>query len=68
MKEKGIQCVFHYVPLHKSTAGMRYGKVCNELKVTDELADRLVRLPLWADISHAQNEYIIEAASKILKI
>ena len=68
MKEKGIQCVFHYVPLHKSPAGMRYGKVYDELRVTDSIADRLIRLPLWPDISDVQNKYIIKTASEILKI
>ena len=47
MKSQGVNCVFHYVPLHSSPAGIRYGRVHGELKITDEMAGRLVRLPLW---------------------
>lgn len=47
LKEKGICTVFHYVPLHSSPAGRKYGRVSGEMTNTEELADRLVRLPLW---------------------
>lgn len=47
LKEKGIHAVFHYVPLHNSPAGLKYGRVSGEMTNTEELADRLVRLPLW---------------------
>ena len=38
---------FHYVPLHDSPAGRRLGRACGELAVTEDLAARLVRLPLF---------------------
>lgn len=44
---RDIQAVFHYVPLHSSPAGRRYGRVAGGLPVTDEMSGRLVRLPLW---------------------
>jgi dTDP-4-amino-4,6-dideoxygalactose transaminase len=47
LRSDGINSVFHYVPLHSSPAGKRYGKVLDDLIVTDDLANRLVRLPLW---------------------
>ena len=47
LRARGIHGVFHYVPLHSSPAGRRYGRAAGELPVTDDLADRLVRLPLW---------------------
>ena len=47
MKREGIQCVFHYVPLHSSPKGRQVGRTCGVLKTTDDTADRLVRLPLW---------------------
>lgn len=47
MKSAGIQCVFHYVPLHSSPKGRQISRTCGVLKTTDDTADRLVRLPLW---------------------
>ncbi len=47
LRAQGIQCVFHYVPLHASPAGMRYGRASGLLPHTEDLAARLVRLPLW---------------------
>jgi dTDP-4-amino-4,6-dideoxygalactose transaminase len=51
LKERGVTAVFHYVPLHSSPAGRRYGRVPQgELPVTDSLSDRLLRLPLYVDL------------------
>lgn len=46
MKERGIGTPFHYVPLHSSPAGLRYGRTAGKLPVTDQVADSIVRLPL----------------------
>lgn len=50
MKTQGVNCVFHYVPLHSAPAGRKYGRVCGGLDTTNDLANRLVRLPVWAGI------------------
>ncbi|KPQ39971.1 MAG: dTDP-4-amino-4,6-dideoxygalactose transaminase [Phormidium sp. OSCR] len=42
-----INSVFHYVPLHSSPAGRKYGKVHGKMSVTDGISSRLLRLPLW---------------------
>lgn len=47
----GISAVFHYVPLHSSPAGRRYGRTPEPLEVTDDVSARLLRLPLWADMT-----------------
>lgn len=47
MKENDIGCVFHYIPLHSSPAGQKFGCFFNEDKYTTTESDRLVRLPLW---------------------
>lgn len=47
LKAQGIGAVFHYVPLHDSPMGMKYGRASGDLKNTQELSNRLVRLPLW---------------------
>jgi dTDP-4-amino-4,6-dideoxygalactose transaminase len=50
MTEHGIQCVFHYVPLHASPFGRHVGRADGTLPVTDDVANRLVRLPLWVGL------------------
>ena len=47
---RGISTVFHYVPLHTSPAGRRYGRAAGELGTTVDASDRLLRLPLWPDL------------------
>ena len=47
LKEDNISAVFHYVPLHASPAGRRFGRAVGELPVTMATADRLLRLPLY---------------------
>ncbi|MBV2262672.1 MAG: DegT/DnrJ/EryC1/StrS family aminotransferase, partial [Thauera sp.] len=54
----GIHCVFHYIPLHDAPAGRRFGRAHGELSVTEDIADRLVRLPLWLGMEDAQAEII----------
>jgi dTDP-4-amino-4,6-dideoxygalactose transaminase len=58
-----IYPVFHYVPLHSSPAGIRYGRAHGDLRVTDSIAARLVRLPLWVGISEAQQAEVVRVLS-----
>lgn len=58
MRTEGIQCVFHYVPLHSAPHGRRVGRVAEDLTVTDGVADRLVRLPLWLGLEEHQERVI----------
>ncbi len=51
---QNIQSVFHYVPLHSSPAGRRYGRAAGPLPVTEDLSDRLLRLPLWLGLEEHQ--------------
>jgi dTDP-4-amino-4,6-dideoxygalactose transaminase len=59
-KRRGATVLFHYVPLHSAPAGLKYGITRQELKVTSEIANRLVRLPLFSDMTHAEAEYVVE--------
>ena len=61
MRREGIGTVFHYVPLHSSPAGRRYGRAAGGMDVTDRTSDGLVRLPLWMGVE-AHLETIIDAA------
>lgn len=61
LKEKDIHSVFHYVPLHNSPAGKKYGIVSGEMTNTDNLSSQLVRLPLWYELTKKDQMYIKEA-------
>lgn len=63
LKERGIHAVFHYVPLHSSTAGKRFGRVAGPVKVTDEISDRLLRLPLYYEM---EEPVLSEVADAVL--
>ena len=53
LKEAGILAVFHYVPLHSAPAGIKYARVNGTMAVTEDLSERLVRLPLYHDLKDA---------------
>ncbi|WP_366887851.1 DegT/DnrJ/EryC1/StrS family aminotransferase, partial [Streptomyces sp. NPDC005476] len=56
----GVNAVFHYVLLHSSPAGQRYGRCGSGMAVTDLVADRLVRLPLYHDMTEAEQDRILD--------
>ncbi len=60
LKREGINSVFHYVPLHSSPAGQRYGRVHGSMDNTVSLSERLLRLPLWVGMSDEQQERVVE--------
>ena len=62
MKERGIGCVFHYVPLHSSPAGKRFGRMFGEDRYTTSEGDRLVRLPMYYGMTDEDRSAVIEAA------
>jgi dTDP-4-amino-4,6-dideoxygalactose transaminase len=59
-KSQEIGSVFHYIPLHSSPAGQRYGRVHGDMTVTDFQSERLVRLPLWVGITEEQQNRVVE--------
>lgn len=54
LKSQGILSVFHYVPLHSSPAGKKYGRVGSTMRQTDELNERLLRLPLFYEMKEEE--------------
>ena len=60
LKRNEIGSVFHYVPLHSSPGGSRYGKICGELAMTDTLSEQLIRLPLWVGLKDEQLSRVVE--------
>lgn len=66
MAGKGIACTFHYVPLHSSPYGASVGRTSGELSYSDDVAARLVRLPMWLGIEDYQ-ELVVEEVCSALK-
>ncbi|UBX50177.1 dTDP-4-amino-4,6-dideoxygalactose transaminase [Providencia alcalifaciens] len=60
MKSHGILTVFHYVPLHTSPAGMEFGYFHGEDKYTSVESDRLVRLPMFYNMTDDEQQVVIE--------
>jgi dTDP-4-amino-4,6-dideoxygalactose transaminase len=59
----GVNAIFHYVPLHLSPAGQRFGRVSGSMVRTETLSARLVRLPLWAGITRDDLAYVIDCVT-----
>ena len=62
MKEHGIGCVFHYIPLHSAPAGLKYGRFDGEDVYTTAESERLVRLPMYYGMKEERQLKAIEAA------
>jgi dTDP-4-amino-4,6-dideoxygalactose transaminase len=66
LNRAGINAVFHYVPLHTSAAGQRYARTSGDLSVTEDVADRLVRLPLWPAMTESDVGRVVAAVYGVL--
>ncbi|POP30523.1 dTDP-4-amino-4,6-dideoxygalactose transaminase [Lactonifactor longoviformis] len=60
LREKGILSVFHYVPLHSSPAGKRFGRFHGTDNYTTKESERLMRLPMYYGLTPDTIEYIVE--------
>jgi dTDP-4-amino-4,6-dideoxygalactose transaminase len=60
LNARGVNAVFHYVPLHSSPAGQRYGRASGSMSVTDDCSARLIRLPLWIGMPLEVSEMVVE--------
>ena len=67
LRGRGIYAVFHYVPLQSSPAGRRLGRTPQELPVTESVAGRLLRLPLWSGISVDEQATVVSAIADYLQ-
>lgn len=64
LKARGIHSVFHYVPLHSSPAGRKFGRPAGPMPVTDGVSERLLRLPLYYDLTEAEVAGIVAAIAE----
>ena len=65
LRERGILAVFHYLPLHLSEMGRRFGGRAGDCPVTERLSERLVRLPFYTSLSEEDQERVIEAVRAV---
>ncbi len=61
LKQRGILSVFHYLPLHVSEMGRKFGGKAGDCPVTESVSDRLLRLPFYNDMTEAEQMAVIEA-------
>lgn len=64
LRENQIHSVFHYVPLHASAMGKKFGYQEGDLPMTEEMSDRLVRLPFYFDLSETDQDHVISIIKK----
>jgi len=64
LKENGVLTVFHYLPLHLSEMGRKFGGKVGDCPVTEELSDRLVRLPLYNELTKIEQAQIVALVSE----
>ena len=60
LKEKGVQAVFHYIPLHSAPAGLKYGRFDGTDEYTTKESERLVRLPLYYGLTEDDRNTVID--------
>ncbi|RAP37473.1 dTDP-4-amino-4,6-dideoxygalactose transaminase [Legionella quinlivanii] len=60
MRGRGVQTTFHYIPLHSSPAGIQFGRFSGQDRFTSKESERLVRLPLWFNLSFTEIQCILE--------
>jgi dTDP-4-amino-4,6-dideoxygalactose transaminase len=63
---QGIEATRHYVPLHNAPAGLRLGRTPRVPRVTEEVAERLLRLPLWHDIGEGVQDEVVTRLLQVL--
>jgi dTDP-4-amino-4,6-dideoxygalactose transaminase len=66
LKRNRVGAVFHYIPLHSSPAGVRFGRAYGDLPLTTSLSQRLIRLPMWAGLSEAQQQRVVDVLRRFL--
>jgi len=61
LRSKGISAPFHYIPLHSAPQGLKLGYKSSDCPVTTDISGRLLRLPLFSEISNSEQNYVIAA-------
>ncbi len=67
LEARGVQAVSHYVPLHSSSAGKKFGRTGSAMTVTDDIHARLLRLPLHQGLTPYDVESVIGAVNDVMR-
>lgn len=67
LKERAIWALFHYVPLHSSPAGIKYGRVSGEMTVTNDISERVLRLPMYYEMTDDEIDRVVQAVEDFYK-
>lgn len=67
MKENGIGCVFHYIPLHSAPAGRKFGRFSGEDKYTTKESERLMRLPMYYGLKPEDLDMVVDTIKAFYK-
>ncbi len=68
LKERGVMAVFHYIPLHSSPAGRKFGRFHGEDKYTTRESERLVRLPLFYGMGQESREKVVQTVKDFFTV
>jgi dTDP-4-amino-4,6-dideoxygalactose transaminase len=63
----GVGASSHYVPLHGTPAGLRFGRTAGSLAVTERIARSLIRLPIHSSMTEQDQGYVIDAVLRALE-
>jgi dTDP-4-amino-4,6-dideoxygalactose transaminase len=66
LKERGILAVFHYLPLHLSAMGRRFGGCPGDCPITEDVSDRLLRLPFFNDLTETDQDVVVSAIQEFI--
>ena len=64
LAEQGVQAITHFEPLHTSPMGKRLGYRDGQLPITESVAGRILRLPLFYDITAAQQDHVVDSIGR----
>jgi len=67
LKQHGILAVFHFIPLHSSPMGKKFGYADGDLPITEELSGRLLRLPFYYEMTEEEQVYVVKRITEGLE-
>jgi len=67
LRDRGIHAVFHYIPLHSSPMGRKFGSADGDLPVTEDISGRLLRLPFYYEITEEEQMCVVENLKTFLE-
>jgi dTDP-4-amino-4,6-dideoxygalactose transaminase len=67
LKARSILSVFHYIPLHSSPAGIKYGRVGGKITITENISNRILRLPMYYEMTDSDTERVVDAVKEFYR-